>query len=688
MDQNNNGINGQATDVFTSQFTINTTDDGRFVTGAYHSLLGRAADTSGFNSNISGVELGNGQVLAQTAVGLITSMEGRSDLLYNGNITAQHPKVTGLFELLLGRAPSSSELSAFITALNKGVTPEQIIIDLTASSNEFYTNDAGGTDAGFVKQLFVDLLGRPADSGGLGSFVTQLVAAESNGRSSIALALASSPEYRTILINANYNKYLKRTPSPAEVAAWQSQFSTDEQMIAALVASQEFFADHGSNTTNFVNALYPDILNRPADPAGSAGFVTQLQNGVPRAAVAFEMLRSLEYQRLLITNDFTLYLGRIPTTADYNSLLPILQTGGSDELLLSTIIGSAEFYKRNANGATSQTANDQNWLTATYQALLKRAPDSGGNTSLLQRLNATEQGSRAAVVTIIVSTPEYRTDVIKTAYQNFLGRGPGVSEIAFWLPVVSRPSAGPGTPSPDEQFEADVLGSSEYFNRQRDNSSPALATNAQWLTSIYNNVLGRAPDAGGYSSNLTTLLNGFETQRLRVTTALDTSFEFEDNLVNTLFEKFLRRLPTPTELSQRITQLATGTTDENLINVLISSAEYFQNPTLGGNSNSTWLNQVYLDLLGRTRDAGSQGFLDGLNNKTLTRAQVAAALLSSGEYRTDLINRYYSLYLGRTPAPAEVSGWQKSFTSGATDEQVIAAITASNEYFELQHPYP
>jgi hypothetical protein len=37
---------------------------------------------------------------------------------------------------------------------------------------------------------------------------------------------------------------------------------------------------------------------------------------------------------------------------------------------------------------------------------------------------------------------------------------------------------------------------------------------------------------------------------------------------------------------------------------------------------------------------------------------------------------------------AETNVWLKSFAVGATDEQVIAAITAGNEYFELQHPFP
>src|SRR5262249_2115245 len=51
MDQNNNGLNGEDPgDRYFVRFTINTTDDGRFVSGAYHDVLNRTSDTEGFLS--------------------------------------------------------------------------------------------------------------------------------------------------------------------------------------------------------------------------------------------------------------------------------------------------------------------------------------------------------------------------------------------------------------------------------------------------------------------------------------------------------------------------------------------------------------------------------------------------------------------------------------------------------------
>jgi hypothetical protein len=692
MDQNNNGLNGEVpADEFTGQFTINTTDTGRFISGAYHSILNRVADTSGFDNFLGFVQIGNSQVLSNTATAILLSAEARGDLIYNGTITPQHPAASGLYEQLLHRGASPTEIANWINALNQGESPEQIIVSLTTTGDEYFINDAGGTDQGFVNQLFHDLLGRAADPGALNAFTSELTGSEIAARFGIANALDKSAEYQLNLVNSTFSKYLGRAATPAEQSSWVAQLQagvTDEQFIAILVGSQEFFDNQGDDNSNFVNAAFQDILGRSADSGSLNAFVTAIQNGVSRTSVAQALLGSVEYFQLLIKNDFTLYLGRLPVQSDYDTFVPALQAGETDETMLSTILASSEFYSRNKGNATTQAQQDQNWLNAAFQAVLNRAPDAGANAAFLQELDFAEQLARAGVSQAIVGSTEYQVRQISTEYQTLLGRQPGIAEVDFWLPVLSQPSAGPGTLSRDEQLKAGILGSSEYFNLQRNNASPSLATNQQWVISLYDNILGRAPEAAGLNAFLSNLLNGFAAQRLVVATALDTSVEYYANLTTALFQQFLRRTPGPVELNQRITQLQTGSKDEDLINVLVSSNEYFENPTLGNSNNSTWLNQIYLDILGRNRDAGSDVFLTGLNNGTMTRGFVAGTLLGSQEYRTDLINRYFSLYLGRPASQADINGWLNAFASGQTDEQVIAAIISSGEYFELSHPYP
>jgi hypothetical protein len=141
-----------------------------------------------------------------------------------------------------------------------------------------------------------------------------------------------------------------------------------------------------------------------------------------------------------------------------------------------------------------------------------------------------------------------------------------------------------------------------------------------------------------------------------------------------------------------VNELKTGTSDQTLQSEILSSSEYVFNATHGSGNNSEWLNQVYLDLLGRNRDqAGSQGFLDGLNSNppTLTRQQVVSQILKSNEYQTDLITSFYSKYLDRTnPTSSDLAFWISALNSGTTNEQIIAQFVGSNEYFNNNHQFP
>src|SRR4029077_11985640 len=103
-------------------------------------------------------------------------------------------------------------------------------------------------------------------------------------------------------------------------------------------------------------------------------------------------------------------------------------------------------------------------------------------------------------------------------------------------------------------------------------------SNTQWLTSLYNKLLGRAPDSAGLGSHLSAILVGYQAQRQNLARTLDSSTENRVDLVNSLFKTYLRRSASPAENAGRVAQLAAGFTDEQFISSLVSSTEYFQNP--------------------------------------------------------------------------------------------------------------
>jgi hypothetical protein len=102
-----------------------------------------------------------------------------------------------------------------------------------------------------------------------------------------------------------------------------------------------------------------------------------------------------------------------------------------------------------------------------------------------------------------------------------------------------------------------------------------------------------------------------------------------------------------------------------------------------GPSNDRWINQLYIDLLGRPADAAALSTLNALLTGGATRNSVALVVLTSAEYRQRLLTDFYSTFLHRPISAAEVSFWAPAFASGMTDEQIEAQILASPEYFAL-----
>src|SRR5262249_47437297 len=149
------------------------------------------------------------------------------------------------------------------------------------------------------------------------------------------------------------------------------------------------------------------------------------------------------------------------------------------------------------------------------------------------------------------------------------------------------------------------------------------------------------------------------------------SAEYRRKVVADDYTRLLRRAAGPQEIDLWAAALQRGATQPQVLAALAGSDEYFRQ---AGGTNAGFLDRLYLDLLGRNRDTGSQPFLDALNQNRASREQVATALLSSTEYRQGLVQALYTSLLGRSASDAEVGVWVAALQGGARQEQVAAAI--------------
>ncbi|MDP4219800.1 MAG: phage tail protein [Bacteroidota bacterium] len=176
--------------------------------------------------------------------------------------------IGSLYQTYLRRPAEPNGLNTYLNILKAGGRSEQVLIGII-SSQEYFTTQCGATNAGYVSEIYQDLLGRTAD-GGSAALVDGLNNA-TQSRVQIVTQLILSPEYRTRQIRYYYGTYLGRMPNSAEVAEWLGVLNggaSIDQLKASLLGSPEYRMKNPSG--DCATHLYKTLLGRsPTKSEGS-----------------------------------------------------------------------------------------------------------------------------------------------------------------------------------------------------------------------------------------------------------------------------------------------------------------------------------------------------------------------------------------------------------------------------------
>jgi hypothetical protein len=277
----------------------------------------------------------------------------------------------------------------------------------------------------------------------------------------VAYGFAASAEREGQHVTADYNAFLGRPPSQAEVSAWVDAFVhqgvSNEGVIAGFVGSAEYFKAHFGNVTDWLGDAYASLFSLSATqavatPSWLAGAATVLTH----SAEYYAGVVALAYQR---------YLGRPPSPSETAGWVSAMQQGLSDEHLEAGFIGSQEYI--NAHGGQGA-----GWVTGMYKDLLGRSPSQQEVdlwVGVLAGGTSTEQ-----VAYGFAASAEREGQHVTADYNAFLGRPPSQAEVAAWVDGFVHQGV------TNEGVIAGFAGSPEYFQKQ--NSKVA-----DWL---YQAVLG------------------------------------------------------------------------------------------------------------------------------------------------------------------------------------------------------
>ncbi|UWR22119.1 DUF4214 domain-containing protein [Sulfitobacter sp. S190] len=199
-----------------------------------------------------------------------------------------------------------------------------------------------------------------------------------------------------------YLATLGRAPDAAGHQDWTTRLATGDLTLVeaadGFVNSTEFNTTYGSSDTeDFINRLYQNVLDRNADAAGRSNWSGELEGGLSRAQVVLGFSDSPEFQNKTATE-----------AAQYGQ----------------------------ANTQQTWTAD----VFRLYQATLDRAPDVDGMFNWSERLGSGTEYLDA--VNGFVDSREFKnrfgdeldnTDFVKLMYQNVLKRSADEPGLAGWV---------------------------------------------------------------------------------------------------------------------------------------------------------------------------------------------------------------------------------------------------------------
>ncbi len=209
----------------------------------------------------------------------------------------------------------------------------------------------------FVQQSYRDLTGRDAR---LDQYLLGVAAASAGGTAPADLLsklVTSAPSRGVVFpVVRLYEAYFGRGPDTAGLAFWVDLLRSGTPSSAvsdAFATSPEFTARYGSlGNFAFVALVYQNVLGRAPDAAGAAFWTGVLENGqANRGQVMLGFSDSKEYARKLksVVRVAAAYFGmlrRVPTGAEYDSGVALLEGGAPLRTLLGQLLSSTAYGNR------------------------------------------------------------------------------------------------------------------------------------------------------------------------------------------------------------------------------------------------------------------------------------------------------------------------------------------------------
>jgi hypothetical protein len=298
------------------------------------------------------------------------------------------------------------------------------------------------------------------------TFSDQTVALDINGNAGDAYRL--------------YQAAFNRTPDKAGLGFWIDALDTGHSLAEAanaFVNSAEFVTKYGANASDaqFVDSLYQNVLHRTPDASGRSFWLDALHT-TSRAGVLVDFSDSAENKAQVSAS--------IQNGIGYTPWMPLVDGKFTGSSAHNTMVAPSGVSKLDGMGGLD---------TVVYGGARSAYTISHSGNDFVVKNTAGTSTTLANVERIQFSDKTVALDIDGNAgdayrlYQAAFNRTPDKAGLGFWIDALDT---GHSLAEAADAF----VNSTEFSTLYGANT-----TDAQFVGSLYANVLHRAPDAGGYA---------------------------------------------------------------------------------------------------------------------------------------------------------------------------------------------
>ena len=262
----------------------------------------------------SGLQVLSGTSMSTAYVtGVIALLEGLHPNYTATQIVQRIDSTTKALPSLAGKTITGGMVDAYQALATTDTDVRSTIL----AADEYY-NAHGATPQGFVTGLYLDVLDRGTDPGGL-AYWSGLLQAGTSTRQQVVTAIIDSTEAKATEVAEWYQADLGRTASidvlktDAGVGFWTRLLTegySDETVESYILASPEYLLGHGASPPTVAAAWYENLTGRAADSSGLTTWSNFLWAGETPLSVVRAFQATPEAKATKVARWYSRYLAR------------------------------------------------------------------------------------------------------------------------------------------------------------------------------------------------------------------------------------------------------------------------------------------------------------------------------------------------------------------------------------------